>query len=292
MGSPRRCAVAIRSQRAAPCPRWDGSCDRTRAAVHRADDGVELDRLEPEIALAAPARAPPPPPRKGGSPSRPWARRGAGWPAASAPAAPGPAEVELGVALGKAGVARHDRKVHPITWPASCVKRRLSIASPFRVCAGVEPVIWGSPFSRRRTSAPTARTAICWWRPGGGPWPAAPVRCPHCQLLIGTGRSRSAPSGEPGAKGTAAGVFSRQRRATRATRTRRRRRCSRPSAWWRQRGRASGAAADGRLPAVRGGGPGHSSAPRRVRGVRKLEERPRQRRRGRIAGTLARALRG
>jgi len=42
------------------------------------------------------------------------------------------------------------------------------------------------------------------------PWPALPVRCPHCQLLIGAGRSRSTPSGEPGAKGTAAGVFSRQ----------------------------------------------------------------------------------
>jgi hypothetical protein len=42
------------------------------------------------------------------------------------------------------------------------------------------------------------------------PWPVMPVRCPHCQLLIGAGRSRSAPSGEPGAKGTAAGVFSRQ----------------------------------------------------------------------------------
>ena len=42
------------------------------------------------------------------------------------------------------------------------------------------------------------------------PWPVMPVRCPHCQLLIGAGRSRSEPSGEPGAKGTAAGVFSRQ----------------------------------------------------------------------------------
>ncbi len=42
------------------------------------------------------------------------------------------------------------------------------------------------------------------------PWPAVPVRCLHCQLLIGAGRSRSEPSGEPGAKGTAAGVFSRQ----------------------------------------------------------------------------------
>ena len=43
-----------------------------------------------------------------------------------------------------------------------------------------------------------------------GTWPPLPVRCPHCQLLIGAGRGRSQPSGEPGAKGTAAGVFSRQ----------------------------------------------------------------------------------
>ena len=43
-----------------------------------------------------------------------------------------------------------------------------------------------------------------------GPWPPAPVRCPHCKLLIGAGRSQARPSGEPGAKGTAAGIFSRQ----------------------------------------------------------------------------------
>lgn len=43
-----------------------------------------------------------------------------------------------------------------------------------------------------------------------GPWPPEPTRCPHCQLLIGAGRSRSEPSGDPGAKGTAAGIFSRQ----------------------------------------------------------------------------------
>ena len=42
------------------------------------------------------------------------------------------------------------------------------------------------------------------------PWPPQPARCPHCQLLIGAGRSRPEPSGDPGAKGTAAGVFSRQ----------------------------------------------------------------------------------
>ena len=43
-----------------------------------------------------------------------------------------------------------------------------------------------------------------------GPWPPVPVRCPHCKLLIGAGRSQAKPSGEPGAKGTAAGIFSRQ----------------------------------------------------------------------------------
>jgi len=43
-----------------------------------------------------------------------------------------------------------------------------------------------------------------------GGWPPLPRRCPHCRLLIGAGRGRSAPSGEPGAKGAAAGVFSRR----------------------------------------------------------------------------------
>jgi hypothetical protein len=42
------------------------------------------------------------------------------------------------------------------------------------------------------------------------PWPPAPVRCPHCRLLIGAGRALSSPSDEPGAKGTAAGIFSRR----------------------------------------------------------------------------------
>jgi hypothetical protein len=42
------------------------------------------------------------------------------------------------------------------------------------------------------------------------PWPGQPVRCPHCHLLIGAGRGLSEPSSEPGAKGTAAGVFSRR----------------------------------------------------------------------------------
>ncbi len=44
----------------------------------------------------------------------------------------------------------------------------------------------------------------------GSPWPERAERCPHCQLLIGPCRGLAEPSSEPGAKGTAAGVFSRQ----------------------------------------------------------------------------------
>lgn len=43
-----------------------------------------------------------------------------------------------------------------------------------------------------------------------GSWPPQPMRCPHCRLLVGQGRALDRPSGDPGAKGTAAGVFSRQ----------------------------------------------------------------------------------
>lgn len=46
----------------------------------------------------------------------------------------------------------------------------------------------------------------------GPSWPLAPVRCPHCRLLIGVGRARGEPGGEPGTKGAAAGVLSRQAR--------------------------------------------------------------------------------
>lgn len=38
------------------------------------------------------------------------------------------------------------------------------------------------------------------------------MRCPHCRLLIGVGRARESPSDEPGTKGAAAGVLSRQAR--------------------------------------------------------------------------------
>jgi hypothetical protein len=38
-------------------------------------------------------------------------------------------------------------------------------------------------------------------------WPQAPLRCPHCRLLVGSGRARPTPEAEPGARGSAAGVF-------------------------------------------------------------------------------------
>ena len=41
----------------------------------------------------------------------------------------------------------------------------------------------------------------------GEEWPPEPQRCPHCRLLVGTGRARPTPAAEPGARGSAAGVF-------------------------------------------------------------------------------------
>src|SRR5215212_4144699 len=38
-------------------------------------------------------------------------------------------------------------------------------------------------------------------------WPNEPTRCPHCRLLIGEGRSKPTADANPGARGTAAGVF-------------------------------------------------------------------------------------
>ena len=41
----------------------------------------------------------------------------------------------------------------------------------------------------------------------GENWPPEPFRCPHCRLLIGEGRAKDTPEANPGARGTAAGVF-------------------------------------------------------------------------------------
>ena len=41
-------------------------------------------------------------------------------------------------------------------------------------------------------------------------WPREAVRCPHCRLLIGPGRARPTAEANPGARGSAAGVFAHQ----------------------------------------------------------------------------------
>lgn len=43
-----------------------------------------------------------------------------------------------------------------------------------------------------------------------GEWPEHPLRCPHCRLLIGPGRGRATAEANPGARGSAAGVFAHQ----------------------------------------------------------------------------------
>jgi hypothetical protein len=43
-------------------------------------------------------------------------------------------------------------------------------------------------------------------------WPPSPTRCPHCRLLIGEGRSKPTADANPGARGTAAGVFAHRAR--------------------------------------------------------------------------------
>lgn len=44
------------------------------------------------------------------------------------------------------------------------------------------------------------------------PWPPQAARCPHCKLMIGPGRARETADAQPGARGTAAGVFAQQAR--------------------------------------------------------------------------------
>lgn len=48
----------------------------------------------------------------------------------------------------------------------------------------------------------------------GEDWPEEPQRCPHCRLLVGAGRARPTPSAEPGARGSAAGVFAHEAKRT------------------------------------------------------------------------------
>ena len=48
-----------------------------------------------------------------------------------------------------------------------------------------------------------------------GAWPPTATRCPHCKLMIGPGRARATADAQPGARGTAAGVFAQQARDAR-----------------------------------------------------------------------------
>jgi hypothetical protein len=45
-------------------------------------------------------------------------------------------------------------------------------------------------------------------------WPHGPERCPHCRLMIGPGRARPTSEANPGARGTAAGVFAHRAKHT------------------------------------------------------------------------------
>ena len=73
-----------------------------------------------------------------------------------------------------------------------------------------------SSATRRRKSKPKAKPAedafcphchLLIERKVGEDWLQEPLRCPHCRLLVGSGRARPTPSAEPGARGSAAGVF-------------------------------------------------------------------------------------
>ena len=65
----------------------------------------------------------------------------------------------------------------------------------------------------KKKTQPPAEDAFCPHchllieRKVGEDWPQEPQRCPHCRLLVGSGRARPTPSAEPGARGSAAGVF-------------------------------------------------------------------------------------
>jgi len=43
------------------------------------------------------------------------------------------------------------------------------------------------------------------------PWPPEPMRCPHCRLLIGSGRSRPRGALRPGTWGSSTGLFTDRR---------------------------------------------------------------------------------
>ena len=85
----------------------------------------------------------------------------------------------------------------------------------------------------------------------GSEWPPEPLRCPHCRLLVGAGRARPTPAAEPGARGSAAGVFAHEAKRTGEDGDVSEEEVRRRSARSPRARRAPRAAADGRLPAAR-----------------------------------------
>jgi hypothetical protein len=77
-------------------------------------------------------------------------------------------------------------------------------------------VVYGSPDPVKSIDMPPSVTTDAYCPHCGLPVETqqgpAPTRCPHCRLLIGPGRTRRTPGAEPGTKGAAAGVLSRQAR--------------------------------------------------------------------------------
>jgi hypothetical protein len=66
--------------------------------------------------------------------------------------------------------------------------------------------------SRRKQDAYCPHCHLLIERRAGEDWPPEPLRCPHCRLLVGVGRARPTPAAEPGARGSAAGVFAHEAR--------------------------------------------------------------------------------
>jgi hypothetical protein len=67
-----------------------------------------------------------------------------------------------------------------------------------------------SATSKKRRAAGDAYCPHCHLlieRKVGDDWPEEPQRCPHCRLLVGAGRAKPTSAAEPGARGSAAGVF-------------------------------------------------------------------------------------
>jgi hypothetical protein len=84
------------------------------------------------------------------------------------------------------------------------------------VCTGLgekgrtDRALMQSAASKKKQTAGDAYCPHCHLlieRKVGDEWPEEPQRCPHCRLLVGVGRARPTPAAEPGARGSAAGVF-------------------------------------------------------------------------------------